>query len=46
MVKHFVPNATFLYTLKTSENNKVLCFWGVEKGCTGNELVKKNNAVL
>ena len=30
----FVPNAPFLYPLKTSENRKVQ---GVEKGCTGND---------
>ena len=30
----FVPNAPFLYPLKTSEN---LCFQGVEKGCVGNK---------
>ena len=36
----FVPNAPFLYPLKTSENRKVfLCFQGVEKGCIGNKWV-------
>ena len=42
----FVPNAYFLYSLKTSENLTV--FWGfqgVEKGCIGNELVNKFLAV-
>ena len=37
----FVPNTSFLYPLKTSEN--LLVFWcllGVEKGCIGNEWVK------
>ena len=37
-VNLFVPNAPFLYRLKTSENLTV--FWrfqGVEKGCIGNE---------
>ena len=35
-----VPNAPFLYLLKTSENCKVLWrFLGVEKGCIGNEWV-------
>ena len=30
----FVPNAPFLYHLKTSEKHKVFCcFQGVEKGC-------------
>ena len=39
-VNPFVPNAPFLYPLKTSENQKVLrCFQGVEKGCIGNEWV-------
>ena len=37
----FVPNASFLYPLKTSENRNVFwCFQGVEKGCIGNEWVK------
>ena len=31
-VNPFVPNALFLYPLKTSENR---CFQGVEKGCIG-----------
>ena len=38
----FVPNATFLFPLKTSENLKV--FWylkGVEIGYIGNEWVKQ-----
>ena len=36
----FVPNAPFLYPLKTSENLKVFwCFQGVEKGCIGNKWV-------
>ena len=36
----FVPNALFLYFLKTSENLMVfLCFQGVEKVCIGNEWV-------
>ena len=35
----FVPNAPFLYPLKT-ENRKIFwCFQGVEKGCIGNEWV-------
>ena len=40
-IKSFVPNAPFLYSLKTSENLRV--FWrfqGVEEGCIGNEWVK------
>ena len=37
----FVPNAPFLYPLKTSENLKVFCsFQGVGKGYIGNEWVK------
>ena len=36
----FVPNASFLYPLNTSENRKVFwCFQVVEKGCIGNEWV-------
>ena len=38
----FVPNASFVYPLKTSENLKV--FWrfqGVEKGCIGSKWVNK-----
>ena len=40
-ISPFIPNAPFLYPLKTSENLKV--FWwfqGVEKGCIGNKWVK------
>ena len=38
----FVPNAPFLYPLKTSENRDVFwCFQGVEKVCTGNEWAKE-----
>ena len=38
----FVPNASFLYPLKTSENLKVFwCFRGVEKDCIGNEWVNE-----
>ena len=41
IINPFVPNAPFLYPLKTSENCKVFwCFQGVEKGCIGNEWVK------
>ena len=36
----FVPNALFLFPLKTPENRKVFwCFQGIEKGRVGNELV-------
>ena len=39
-VNPFVPNAPFLYPLKTSENCKVFwCFQGLEKGYIGNEWV-------
>ena len=40
-INPFVPNAPFLYTLKTSEN--LMVFWyfqGVEKGCMENKWVK------
>ena len=40
-IKLFVPTASFLYPLKTSEN--LMVFWsseGVENGCIGNEWVK------
>ena len=37
----FVPNASFFYPLKTSENLTVFwCFQGVKKGCIGNKSVK------
>ena len=40
-VNPFVPNAPFLYPLKTSENLTVfLCFQGVQKECIGNEWIK------
>ena len=36
-INPFVPNAPFLYLLKTSENLTVFCcFHGVEKGCIEN----------
>ena len=35
----FVPNAHFLYPLKTFENLRVFCFLGLDKGCIGNEWV-------
>ena len=36
----FVPNANFLYPLKTSENLPVFwCFQGLEEGCIENKLV-------
>ena len=38
--KPFVPNAPFLYPLKTSENFKIFwCFQGVEKGFIGSRWV-------
>ena len=41
----FVPNAPFLYLLKTLGNRKAFwCFQGVDKGCIGNEWV--DNAVM
>ena len=40
VINPFVPNASFLYPLKTTENYKVFwCFQWVEKRCTGNEWV-------
>ena len=40
-INTIVPNAPFLYHLKTLENRKVLgCFLGVEKGCIENKWVK------
>ena len=39
-VNPFVPNASFLYALKTLETLTVFsCFRGVEKGCIGSEWV-------
>ena len=39
-----VPNAPFLYPLKTSENRKVFwCFQGVEKGYIGNKWVNSTS---
>ena len=43
----FVPNASFLYPLKTSENRKIFwCFQGVKKKCIGNEQVKFHVGIL
>ena len=40
-INPFVPNAPFLYPLKTSENLKIFwCFKEVEKGYTGYEWVR------
>ena len=47
MIKHinpFIPIATFLYSLKTSENLTIFCFHEVEKGCIGNEWVNNYEA--
>ena len=42
-VNPFVPNAPFLYPLKTSENVSVFrCFQGVEKRCIAKEWVNTN----
>ena len=44
-VNPLVPNAPFLYPLKTSENLSVFwCFQGVKKGCIGKEWVKETQA--
>ena len=41
-LNQFVPNAPFLYPLKTSKNRKAFkYFQGEEKGCIGNEWVKR-----
>ena len=41
LINSFVPNAPFLYSLKTSENRKAFwCFQGVEKGCIGSKWVR------
>ena len=38
----FVPNASYLYPLKTSENIKVFwCFQGVQKGCIESKWIKR-----
>ena len=40
LLNPFVPNAPFLYLLKTSENRKFFWYFqGLEKGCIGNEWV-------
>ena len=36
----FVPNAPFLYPLKTSKNRNVFCFQEIEKWCIGNKWIK------
>ena len=42
LLNPFVPDALFFQPLKTSENLAVFwCFQGVEKGCIGNEWVKR-----
>ena len=41
LLNPFVPNAHFLYPLKTSENLTVFCFQGAEKGYIGNQRVKE-----
>ena len=47
MLNRFVPNASFLYSLKTTENRTVFwCFQGVEKGCIGNKCVKSISGQL
>ena len=44
---HFVSNALFLYSLKTSENLVAFwCFQGVEKECIGIEWAKKGTTNL
>ena len=46
-ISSFVPNATFLYPLKTSENLTTFgSFQDVEKDFIGNKWVKKRNVTL
>ena len=46
-INPFVSNAPFLYPLKTLENLTLCwCFQGVEKGCSGNQLVKICTIIL
>ena len=52
-INPFVPNAIFLYPLKTSENRKVFwCFQmvenfhGVEKGCIENKWVRNSTVFI
>ena len=41
LINPFIPNAPFLYPLKTPENRKVFsCDQWVEKGCIGNKWVQ------
>ena len=45
-ISPFFSNALFFYPLKTSEKRKVFrYFQGVEKGCIGNEWVKKHSDI-
>ena len=46
LVNPLVPNAPFVYPLKTSENLKAFCFQGVHKACIGNKWVKRDNFFL
>ena len=44
MIKPFIPNATFLYPLKTSENLTIFwCFQGLKKGCIGTKWVNRHS---
>ena len=46
LINPFIPNAPFLYPLKTSENRKVFwCFQGMEKGCMGDKWVNCKNKI-
>ena len=45
-INPFVPNAPFLYSLKTSENLTVFwCIHEVEKRCIGNKWIKKKERI-
>ena len=46
-INPFVPNAPFLYPVKTLENLTVFwCFQGVQEGCIGNEWVNFLKVIL
>ena len=47
MINPFVPSASFLYPLKTSENRKVFwCFQRVESGYLGNEWINHDFVIF
>ena len=44
-ISPFFSNALFFYPLKTEKRKVFRCFQGVEKGCIGNEWVKKHSDI-